>query len=61
MGLTSMKTELRFTNTNAAPDYNGLRLGSRRRLVLRGVGGIGVFIIVFFVRACYWAGHEVEA
>jgi hypothetical protein len=23
MGLTSMKTELRFTNTNAAPDHNG--------------------------------------
>jgi hypothetical protein len=44
-----MKTELRFTDTNAASDSKGHTGGLEGGLFWWLVGGIGVFITVFFV------------
>ena len=44
-----MKTELRFTDTNAASDSKGRTWGLEGGLFWWLVGGVGVAITVFFV------------
>ena len=46
-----MKSELRFTDTNAASDSKGRTWGLEGGLFWWLVGGVGVAITVFFVRA----------